>query len=120
MIKRNQKPETWTAPDWHADFGDARSELEELRCFAVALRSALPAAHAELETPEPGLMYLDVRMPDGSIAQVYLVAGDRNSGERRLGLFFATGTGDELEVYADSIDCAVRHFTAAAVAKSGR
>lgn len=118
MIKRNQQPETWTAPDWHADFGDTRSELDQLRCFALALRSALPEALAELETPEPGLMYLDVQMPDGTVAEVYSVVGDRNSDERRLGLFFAAGTDEEREVYADSIDCAVRHFTAAA-AKCG-
>lgn len=109
MSKKNQQPETWSVPDWHPDLGDAHRELEDLRGFAVALLAALPGARVELETPEPGLMYLDVQTPDGSTVEVYSVVGNVVSGRRRLGLFFSPGTRDEDEVYADAIDGALRY-----------
>lgn len=111
MIQKNLQPEAWLVPDWHPDFGNAQVELEHLRSFAVALLAVIPGARVQLETPEPGLMNLVVKLPGGTSAEVYSIPATSRLGERRLGLFFAPGTADESEVYAESVESAVGHFT---------
>ena len=106
MIRKARQPETWVAPDWHPDFGDAKAELDHLRAFAVALLAAIPDANVELELPEPGLMNLAVDLPNGTSAEIYSVSNDRPDG-RRYGIFLEPGTDGECEIYQVAIDDAV-------------
>ena len=110
MTKKTQQPPPWPALNWHSDFGGTRSEVEHLEAFATALLARMPQARIELETPEPGLMYLGVQLPDGRLAEVYSTATGDRSEARRYGLFLGPGTDGERELYSESIDCIVRHF----------
>jgi hypothetical protein len=111
MIKKRPEPEVWPAPEWHPDFGDAKSELEHLRSFPTALLANIPEAQVELELPEPGLMSVAVQMPNGSSAEVYSVASIGSPGQRRYGLFLAPDTPNEREVYEDALESSVKRLT---------
>lgn len=107
MIRKTRQPETWSAPDWHPDLGDAKAELEHLRAFAMALLDAVPDATVELELPEPGLMNLAAQLPGGPEAEIFSVSANHSAGQRRYGLFLKPGTSDEQEIYEDNVEDAV-------------
>ena len=104
MIKKNLQPELWAVPEWHADFGDATAELEHLRALAAALLLASPGVHIELETPEPGLMNLEIEFPDGERAEVYSLSCDSTHNQCRYALFLSPGTPHERECYSETIE----------------
>lgn len=110
-MKESQSPRTWRSPDWHADFGDPALELEHLREFSLLLLAVLPNATVTLEIPEPGLMYVHIQLEDGTVAEVHSVPFLEIPEKRRLAIFFAPGTSTEEEIYAESIDSAVNHFS---------
>jgi len=102
-----RSPLSWKLPDWHADYGDAKAELEHLGSLAKAVLSSNPQASAELIVPEPGLMYLELVSSGGPLAEAYSVCEARAVGKRRYALFLFPGTALEQEFYADSIGEAV-------------
>lgn len=103
-------PRNWSVPAWHPDFGDAHVQLEHLRGFSLSLQSVVPNARVTLETPEPGLMDVHVELPDGTVAEVHSVPCEHVAEKRRLALFFQPETKDERELYAETIESAVRCF----------
>lgn len=111
MIKKSKQPLTWHVPEWHPDLGDPQEEVRHLSSFANALLAILPHTCVELESPEPGLLYLAVRLPDGRLAEVYsTVAGDQPHA-RRYGMFFDPDASGETEIYAESIEDALSQLT---------
>jgi hypothetical protein len=102
-----RSPLSWKLPDWHADYGDAKGELEHLRSLAEAVLSSNPQSRAELIVPEPGLMYLELASSGGAPAQAFSICEAKAVGKRRYALFLFPGTSLEQELYADSIDEAV-------------
>ncbi len=106
----SQSPRDWIVPSWHPDLGDSALELEHLRGFSLALLSAKPSARVALETPEPGLMYVNIKLPDGTVAEVYSVPSSDNSSKRRFAIFIAPGTPEEDEIYAETLPLAVKCF----------
>ncbi|HET6882201.1 MAG TPA: hypothetical protein VFI31_18700 [Pirellulales bacterium] len=114
MRRQILEPSFWPVPEWHHDFGDAQAELEHLRAFASALLAAMPEARVDLDAPEPGLMYLAVETPHGTLAEVYSIESSTSPRQRRYGLFFAPGTPNEREVYQEALVDAVTCFTDAA------
>jgi hypothetical protein len=107
MMNEAQSPRRWTAPNWHADFGDPKLELEHLKTFALALLALSPNIAVTLETPESGLMDLEIRLADGSVAEVYSIPCVDQPDERRFAMYLAPGTPQEKECYANTIDSAV-------------
>jgi hypothetical protein len=103
-MKAHQQPEDWHAPPWHPDHGDASAELEHLRAFAQKLLSHAPNITVALETPEPGLMDLRVLSSSGIIAEVHSVPTGDGENHRRLAIFLRPDTGDEIEVYSESVE----------------
>ena len=106
-MKDSHSPQSWVAPDWHAEFGDSKSELEHLRSLAMAVLVTVARSAVTLEIPEPGLMYLSISMPDGTVTEVHSVTGTQRV-ERRFGIFPRADTPGEEELYADSLDEAIR------------
>jgi hypothetical protein len=106
----SNSPRTWSAPKWHPDLGDATVQLEHLRGFSLLLQSTVPGATARLETPEPGLMDVNVELLNGTVAEVHSVPCAEFPEKRRLAIFFWPGSKDEKEVYAQSIESAVTCF----------
>lgn len=109
-MNESQSPETWTLPNWHSDFAEARVELEDLRRFALLLLSVVPNARVALEILEPGLIVLQVALAHGTVAEVHSVPCLDDCEKRRFAIFFSAGTANEEEIYAESIDSAVNHF----------
>lgn len=103
-------PEDWSPPQWHPDLGNPSVQLEHLRSFSLSLRTAVPDAVISLEIPEPGLMDVHVELPNGTSAEVHSVPCVDAPENRRLAIFFAPGTKDERELYAQTIESAVTHF----------
>ena len=109
-MNESQSPRHWTAPSWHADFGDPKLELEHLKKFALALFALSPNITITLETPERGLMDLEIQLADGSVAEVYSIPCVDQPDERRFAMHLAPGTPQEKEGYANAIDSAVSFF----------
>jgi len=99
-------PQSWASPDWNADYGDCKSELE-LRLLAISVLATIAQSAVKLEIPETGLMYLSISLPDGPLTEVHSLAG-ADRVERRFGIFPGADTPGEDELYADSVDDAVR------------
>jgi hypothetical protein len=110
IMNPSESPRTWRAPNWHSDLGDAVVQLEHLREFSLRLLSIMPSANVSLEIPEPGVMDVQVQLVDGTKAEVHSVPSLEIPEKQRFAVFFSPGTADENEVYALSIECAVRHF----------
>jgi hypothetical protein len=110
-MNQSQPPESWTPPSWHPDWGNAALEFEDLKSFAVLLSSVDPHATVELKIPEPGLMFVVVRLPDNRVAEVYSVPSVDVPDRRQLAIFFGIGTSGDEEIYADTIQSAVRCFS---------
>jgi hypothetical protein len=85
-------------------------EFEHLKGFASLLLSAEAHLAVRLETPEPGLMYVVVQLPDGRVAEVYSVPNTGVADKRQLAIFLAIGTSEDEEIYADTIEDAVSCF----------
>jgi hypothetical protein len=100
----DDSPESWRAPLWHPDWGDPTVELERLRSLAISLKRALPAAHPCLAIPEPGYMFLDVKIPNGRSAEVYSVPGITGEPNQRYGVFVSPDSRDGVEWYSDCVD----------------
>lgn len=64
-------PNSWTAPSWHPDFGDAQSEVDRLRTLALALQARNGDIETTLQNPEPGYIYLRVTKGTSLLAQAY-------------------------------------------------
>jgi hypothetical protein len=58
-------------------------------------------------------MDIHVELPDGTAAEVHSVPCEDTAERRRLAMFFQPGTRDEREVYAETIESAVKHFLGA-------
>jgi hypothetical protein len=76
----------------------------------VKLLSAVPAATATLEVPEPGLMDVRVELARGMVAEVYSVPSLEDEGQRRFAIFLCPDTVAESEVYAESVEDASNLF----------
>ncbi len=109
-MNSEQHPHSWHAPQWHPDHGDPVIELEHLRSFAMKLVSAVPAATAILEVPEPGLMDVRVELARGMVAEVYSVPSREDEKQRRFAIFLCPDTANESEIYADSAEDASNLF----------
>ena len=66
-------PDTWTAPLWHPDFGNAEEETIRLRAFAKTLLAKGRQVEVTLEEPEEGYLYVQVVQHSNTIAEVYYV-----------------------------------------------
>ena len=88
-------PDTWTAPQWHSDWGNAETEMERLRAFAKTLLVKCPEVTVSLEEPEEGYLYVDVAQQSKTIAEVYCVTDCENPRSWGYGVF--TFKGDEEE-----------------------
>jgi hypothetical protein len=108
-MHNHQAPSHWIPPVWHADFGNATLELDHLREFSTRLLSDFPTVDVTLETPEPGLMDVQVRLGEET-AEVYSVPSVGIPDKRRYAIFFSPGTPNEEEVYAESMDSAMSQF----------
>lgn len=95
-------PDSWVAPDWHPDFGDAKAELDYLRSLANTVLQAVVSVSVGLELPEPGLMYLVIRRHSNRLAEVYSVRGIDDREQRRYGVFLFPDSPNEKEYYTES------------------
>jgi hypothetical protein len=64
------EPRSWVEPHWHSDFGEVSTEFEHLRSLAVAIRECGTDLDPQLQTPEPGLMFLGVQHLGETLAEV--------------------------------------------------
>ena len=76
----------------------------------MRLLSDFPILDVSLETPEPGLMDVQVRLGEETKAEVYSVPSVGFPDKRRYAIFFSPGTLNEEEVYAESTDGALNQF----------
>jgi len=105
-----QSPLTWAIPNWHSDFGNVGAEVDHLRSLALALPAVLPGVVLTLKIEEPGLMYLRVEQNGLIAAEVYSNSERANSVEREFALFFWPESERSEEVYADTVEMALRSF----------
>lgn len=94
----SRDPSTWTAPTWHADWGDPQPELEMLRRFAEELLAKLPDYEVFLDCFEEGYMCVQVTKNGAEIAEVHVVQGDPTSDKRSYGLFMLVESKED-ELY---------------------
>lgn len=80
-------PDTWTAPRWHADWGDAEAETKRLRAFAKLLLAKCPEAAVSLEEPEEGYMYVAVLRDSKTVAEIYCPADSENAPASRYAVY---------------------------------
>jgi hypothetical protein len=111
IMNQSTSPRNWICPSWHPDWGNTKFEFEHLRHFALLLLAAEPNLTVDLKTPEPGLMYVNIRMPDSRVAEVYSVPCVGFPEKRQLAIFFAIGTPDDEEIYAETVQSAVNCFS---------
>src|SRR3974390_838584 len=95
-----------TGSRWHPDWETTMLEFEHLKAFALLLLNLQPNLTITLETPEPGLMFVVVRVPDSRVAEVYSVPRVGVLDKRQLAIFFAIETAQYEEIYAETIECA--------------
>ena len=100
-------PKTWTAPEWHPDFGDPTEELESLRAVSAAILNSIPQAPVRLECVEEGYMSVEVTQRGVTIGEVNVV--DSDSTDQRFGVFIETAEQDD-EAYFSDVTSVVAHI----------
>ena len=108
IMSKTNSPISWQAPAWHPDFGDPQIELDHLREVAFKLLELSPGCSIVLETPEPGVIYIEVTRSDAAKAEIHSVSSGCSLDTRRYGIFIAPDTSEEIEEYAESPDHAAR------------
>ena len=106
------KPETWTAPLWHPDFGDPTKELRKLRTVSSGILEKTRGIQVRLNCAEEGYMSVEVTKDQTMIAEIHIVNSDC---EKQLyGVFVETGDADD-EVYFEDFNEVVRHISRIAI-----
>ena len=103
----NQSPSNWVSPQWHSDCGDPAIELEHLRIFAITLTEVIPNIQISLELPEPGLMLLEIKLPNGVSLETYSNPSTIREGCQRLELFVFYEPNTEIEKCFEEVNEAV-------------
>jgi hypothetical protein len=95
------EPISWTPPRWHQDYGDVQGELDHLRNVAQRIIEHSPQLSVGLSAPEEGLMFLVVAQENGKVlAEIYSIESDKESRQRKYGVFFHPNSPAEEEQYA--------------------
>ena len=108
-MKSDPDPSKWIVPDWHPDWGDAALELNHLRVFAQAMTASQQHLSVSLIVAEPGLMYVQILRGERVVLECYSVVPIENTpAQRRYGLFFFPNCDQEEEIYAESVEEAMK------------